>query len=97
MPVSTDRVVCIPVKLDIPVHLEMLQEHVCQLDNGVGMILIVQVTKPHKQHALVLLHFSSADRKRPTWYICYPFPAYLYVLTFIVCLFVFLLVLLLTQ
>ena len=46
---------------------------------------------------MVLLHFSSADRKRPTWYICYPFPAYLYVLTFIVCFFVFLLVLLLTQ
>ena len=52
MPVSTDRVVCIPVKLDIPAHLEMLQEHACRLDSGVGMISIVQVTTRHVQQAV---------------------------------------------
>ena len=51
MPVSTDRVVCIPVKLDIPAHPEMLQEHACRLDSGVGMISIVQVTTRHEKHA----------------------------------------------
>ena len=38
------RGVCTLVKLDIPAHLEMLQEHACRLDSGVGMISIVQVT-----------------------------------------------------
>ena len=52
MQVSTDRVVYIPVKLDIPVHLEMLQEHACRLDSGVGMISIAQVTTCREQHAI---------------------------------------------
>ena len=70
MPVSTDRVVCIPVKLDIPAHLEMLQEGACGLDSGAGMISIVQVTKRH-EHAFKVgqIAFGSADGKRPTWYI----------------------------
>ena len=38
-----DRVVCIPVKVDILARLEMLQEHACYRGSGVGMILTVQV------------------------------------------------------
>lgn len=43
VPMSMDRVVCIPVKLDISVHLEMLQECVRRLENGLEMTLTVQV------------------------------------------------------
>lgn len=40
---SMDLVVCIPANLDIPVHLEMSQECVRRLENGLEMTLTVQV------------------------------------------------------
>ena len=64
MPVSTDRVVRIPVKLDIPAHPEMLQEHACRLDIRVGMISIVQIFKHHRSvhHAPGVRYYPMREK-----------------------------------
>lgn len=49
---STEPVACMPVKLDIPAHLEMLQEHACRLSIGAEMISTAQVITRHEQHEL---------------------------------------------
>lgn len=46
---STEPVACMAVKLDIPAHLEMLQEHACRLGTGAEMISTAQVITRHEQ------------------------------------------------